>query len=75
MQVARNFRDKVDIAYDRRVSSWRRRIEWPTIDTNIYHLLDQDNSVSPHASSGAKAVIDEEISKCDTCRNLIFDLL
>lgn len=69
------FRDKVDVVYDPRVSSRRRRIEWPTMDPNVRDLLVQGDSPQPSdVSPAAKAVIAEEISKCDTWRGLIVDL-
>lgn len=61
------FRDKADIVYDPRVSSRRRRPEWPTTDTNIQsHLFANVDRYSPVISHEAiEALIDGEKAKCD----------
>ncbi|KKK26856.1 hypothetical protein ARAM_003456 [Aspergillus rambellii] len=58
------FRDKVDILYDPCVSSRRRRREWPTTDQAILDLLRSDSPAS--MTDAAKAIVDVELSKCDT---------
>lgn len=59
------FRDKVDIAYDPRVSPRRRRIEWPTADTNIQSHLSATNVGSSSSPTSTKSIINNELAKCD----------
>ena len=63
------FKDKVDIQYDPRITSRRRRIEWPSIDPAFLNLLRQvDSQVTQDADvrESTKNIIDYELSKCDT---------
>jgi hypothetical protein len=71
------FRDKVDVVYDAAaaVCSRRRRIEWPTLDPHVRDLLQvQESAPLPDITPEAKALVEEEIAKCDTRRGLIVDL-
>ena len=68
------FRDKVDIAYDPRVSPRRRRIEWPTADTNIQSHLSATNVGSSSSPTSTKSIINNELAKCDVKGGLRADL-
>ncbi|KAN0081995.1 hypothetical protein V8E54_003293 [Elaphomyces granulatus] len=70
------FRDKISIVYDPRISSRRRRIEWPTVDSVVRDILTQpdDDPPPPEVSVEAKSVIEFELCKCDTRQGFIPDL-
>lgn len=72
------FRNEADIVYDPCVSSRRRRIEWPTTDTNIQSHLLAANVRPPSSSSlvptSTKSIINSELAKCDVKGDLRPDL-
>ena len=70
------FQYKMDVFYDPTIISRRRRIEWPTLDSSLEAICSRvvgsaqggaSNTVAKGAvSSFTRAILDEEISKCDT---------
>ena len=61
------FKDKIDIEYDPRITSRRRRIEWPSLDPAFLNLLSQVGSrvtQSADVRESTKRIIDSEIGKC-----------
>ncbi|KAH9221708.1 hypothetical protein DL95DRAFT_519248 [Leptodontidium sp. 2 PMI_412] len=66
-------RDKVDVLYDREVTSRRRRIEWPSESERTLNVFKKPTSSSSSsaqatnntAKSLAKALIEEELTKCN----------
>ena len=67
------FRDKIDVLYNRRVTSRRKRHEWPTFDEGLLRKLARMESAEPtvteEVAREARALINYEISKCqiDPC--------
>lgn len=62
------FREKIDVNYNPRIAARRRRIEWPTLDETLLARLCTPIPTLPpsqQAKDQVKAVLDEEIAKCD----------
>ncbi|KAG4437904.1 hypothetical protein IFR05_006623 [Cadophora sp. M221] len=67
-------RNKVDVLYNREVTSRRRRIEWPSESERTLNVFRKPTSSSPSsaqatnnaARSLVKALIEEELTKCNS---------
>jgi len=54
------FRDKIDVCYDPRNATRRRRIEWPTADNNVSHIfLQGTNTPAKEVTAAARDLINE----------------
>lgn len=67
------FRKKVYVLFDPRDMFCRRKMEWPTGDTNIWQTV-QGNPESEHVPQFAKTLVDGELSNCDTSTGFVSDI-
>lgn len=67
------FRRKIDILFDPKDALGRRRVEWPTGDTNVWQVV-QGNPETEQIPQSSKTLVDEEISKCDTSTGFVPDI-
>lgn len=68
--IVRNmiFRDSIDVLYDPAATHRRRRIEWPTQNTDLRRLIAEHRNRPPPSQdlvSRTAAMLDDEFSKCD----------
>ncbi|KAL8722335.1 MAG: hypothetical protein Q9225_001183 [Loekoesia sp. 1 TL-2023] len=62
------FRDPNDVPSNPAAAHRRRRIEWPSLNSNLPQLITQNSALQrppPHVVAKVKEMLDDEFAKCD----------